>query len=421
VANWFKRWRHWLTRKLPWPLQRLGGPEVRSIQFGYEKAGLVVHNEPVPWNAEAVFVEASVVFPPKTVWRKSDFQLRLQGRPPFIPISIQPGDEEQDVKILFRFVPPQCETSAKLYAHTSLFGQVWIPFLPLEQFLANLHLECPTIYALLGENCVACQIFVEGQCQNVSACGLLTSPTSLLPIADLNFTVEFTEHGDYTDSVRVLLTATQLTAKQAFLSIVPPGARRPFRKCSVSWQLGDRSLALATIRSVPMAALHRSLRLLESRYLFQESHGGIVLSHHLPPREGAGRLMPCFLITSKEPGLAAICSLEVRVQFREPERPPLYLHQDVLVTDGPSLCIPATVSMDNLQEICSFELLCGEEVLAVLPVRPTPVASFTTEGGFKGLEEYDWTPFTEEELVDRLQRLMVTFQEEKTLDSSSPV
>jgi len=182
----------------------------------------------------------------------------------------------------------------------------------------------------------------------------------------------------------------------------------------------DRLLAHAAMRAMPMADFQRSLHLLESRYLYHEAHGGIVLSHHIPARDEAGRLMPCFVIASREPGMAAICHLEIRVQFRAPERPPLCLKQQLLVTDGPSLCTPAGLSVDNLQEISSFELLCGGEVLAVLPVRPTPVATFTTEGGFRGSEEYDWTPFAEEELLDRLQRLMVTFQEEKTLDSSSP-
>jgi hypothetical protein len=421
VPHWFKRWQHWLTCKLPWPLQRLRGPQVRDIQFSYEKTGLVVHNEPVPWNAEAVMVEMAMVLPPKVVWRKSDFQLRIPGRPPLMPLSVQNTSEENLFQILFRFVPPQCDTVAKVYGHASLLGQVRLPFLSAEQFLGNLQLHSPMISASVGECAVASQVVVEGQCQSISASGVLVSSTSLLPLVDLDLSAEFTDHADHAENVRVNLTAAQLTSNQTLLSVVPPSMRRPLRRCSVLWKLQDRLLAHTTIRAIPMAAFQRSLHVLESRYLYQESQGGIVLSHHLPAREGTSRLMPCFLIASREPGMAALCPIEVRVLFRDTERAPVHVQQNVLVTDGPSLCLPASVSIDNLQEICSFELLCGGEVLAVLPVRPTPVATFTTEGSFRGSEEYEWTPFTEEELVDRLQRLMVTLQEEKKLDSSSPV
>jgi hypothetical protein len=52
-------------------------------------------------------------------------------------------------------------------------------------------------------------------------------------------------------------------------------------------------------------------------------------------------------------------------------------------------------------------------MLGSLSVNPTPAATFTCEGGFVPSEEYDWTPFTEEELVERLQSLMLVGREEK--------
>jgi hypothetical protein len=42
------------------------------------------------------------------------------------------------------------------------------------------------------------------------------------------------------------------------------------------------------------------------------------------------------------------------------------------------------------------------------------VAAFTSEGGFRPAGDFDWTPFSEEELVDRLEKLMETNKEEKS-------
>lgn len=49
------------------------------------------------------------------------------------------------------------------------------------------------------------------------------------------------------------------------------------------------------------------------------------------------------------------------------------------------------------------------------------MASFTNEGGFKSLEEYEWTPFSENELLDRLQKLMAPAHEEDILQSPARV
>jgi hypothetical protein len=92
-------------------------------------------------------------------------------------------------------------------------------------------------------------------------------------------------------------------------------------------------------------------------------------------------------------------------------RQPLVLHREVVVVDGPSLCAPAGAVLDNYQEIRAFELYCEGRLLGVLAVSPTPVATFTSEGGFRASEDYPWTSLNEEELLDRLQKLMEANQE----------
>ena len=52
---WIKRWRDWAMNDL-WPLHRIG-PKPHAMHHSYEKAGVIVDDQPIPWNAEAVLVE----------------------------------------------------------------------------------------------------------------------------------------------------------------------------------------------------------------------------------------------------------------------------------------------------------------------------------------------------------------------------
>ena len=64
---WIKLWRDWAMHDL-WPLYRIG-PQPQALHFSYEKAGLIVHDQPIPWNAEAVLVEATLRLPPAAAAR----------------------------------------------------------------------------------------------------------------------------------------------------------------------------------------------------------------------------------------------------------------------------------------------------------------------------------------------------------------
>ena len=73
---WIKRWRDWAMHDF-WPMHRTG-PQPQALHYSYEKAGLTLHDQPIPWNAEAVLVEASVRLPPSGSRRKTDFHLRAE-------------------------------------------------------------------------------------------------------------------------------------------------------------------------------------------------------------------------------------------------------------------------------------------------------------------------------------------------------
>src|SRR5205823_5893546 len=176
---------------LIWPFVCLRSLKLLSLRGRYEKAGLSVADEPIPWNADAVLVEAVIRHPAHPVPRKDEFQLRTPDRIPRLPIALQPA-EEGAVRVTFRLPPIQCQTSAAVYCGANLLGQILLPFLPAAVFLRNLGVRSPTVFAFLGASNVACQTLVEGQCHGLSAGGILASPTSLLPISDFNLRAEFT-------------------------------------------------------------------------------------------------------------------------------------------------------------------------------------------------------------------------------------
>jgi hypothetical protein len=189
------------------------------------------------------------------------------------------------------------------------------------------------------------------------------------------------------------------------VTVVPERRPRRLGNWSASWTLAGRVLARGEVRVLSQRAFRRSLHLLDSRYIYQDKRGTTALTRHLPKLDESSRVGPCFLVASKEPGLAALCTLAVRVQFKGASRSPILLDQEVLVTDGPSLFIPGTICAEDLREVTAFELLNGSQVLGLLSMSPAPVAGFTSEGGFKLPDEYAWNSVAEEELADRLSRL----------------
>src|SRR5579872_7380431 len=95
---WIKRWRDWAMHDL-WPLYRIS-PQPQALHYSYEKAGLTLHDQPIPWNAEAVLVEASLHLRPSAGRRKGDFQLRLPGRAPIPAEQFRRTEGEERFNVL---------------------------------------------------------------------------------------------------------------------------------------------------------------------------------------------------------------------------------------------------------------------------------------------------------------------------------
>jgi len=181
----------------------------------------------------------------------------------------------------------------------------------------------------------------------------------------------------------------------------------------------ERVLASCEFRVLSEEAFQRSLYLVDTRCVYRDEDGAYVLSHHLPAAGGVEDLSLCFVVASREPGVAALCNLEIRGQYDGVVRPLSPREEQVLITDGPSLFLPAATALEDFQRATAFELFSAGHRLGSHSLRLPAPATFTSEGGFKSTEDYLWTTFTEDELNCRLNRLMEARYEEVGSSSSS--
>jgi len=388
------------------PLHRTGR-QPQALHYSYEKAGLTLDDQPIPWNAEAVVVESLVNVPAGASRRKCDFMLRVPGRDAVPADKLGREDAEERCRVFFRLPAPAQTTTADLTWRTHILGRLALPCLNREDFLHNLRLEIPTLSVRLGEQTVACQTFVATQCKGLVATAVLTSPTSLVPVLDLGLRVEFhSERGGASHTVPVQLSSSQLRGKQALLTVAPRKFPRRIGTWLATWMLDDHPLMTQRIRAISKQHFLRSLRVSETRFVMQTTEGEVTLTRQLAATDGVSRVGPCFLVSSREPGMAGLCQLQVRAQVAGAVQSPLLVEQEVLITDGPSPFAPGTLDVADLAQVSGFEVRLKGKSLGVLPMAPAPTAAFTSEGSFKAAEEFTWSPAAEDQLNERLARLL---------------
>jgi hypothetical protein len=389
-----------------WPFYRIS-PQPQALHYSYEKAGLTVADQPIPWSAEAVLVEARLRLPASAGRRKSDFLLRVAGRDPVPAEDMGRHDGENHYRISFRIEPPGVTATAEVLYRNHTLGQLTLPFLGREEFLQGVRLQKPTLFVRLGEESVACQTFVASQCKGLIAGGLLVSPTSLVPLLDLDLQVEFrNERGGPPQVVPARLCSSQLAERHALATVVPRRFPRRIGSWLVTWSLADRPLAGQRIRAISTRSFQRSLRVSDARFVLRWPKGDVTLARQVPPSEKPARVGPCFLVSSREPGMAGFCRLQVHAQVPGSVQPPLLMEQDVLITDGPTTFAPGTVDAADVGQIAAFDLCLKGQSLGLLSLCPAPTATFTSEGGFKPPHDFAWSAAAEEELNDRLNRLV---------------
>jgi len=402
---WIKRWRDWAMHDL-WPMSRLRS-QPQLIHYGYEKAGLIVHDQPIPWSAEAVIVEALLRLPSPAARRRGDYQLRLPHQE-LLPVEgFRRQDEDQRYRISFRFPPPATTVTAELLFRGQLLGQLTLPHLSRADFLQELRLQMPTLLVRLGEQSVACQTFVSTQGRGLLASGVLSSPTTLVPVLDLDLQVEFRcERDRITRCVPARLCSSQLTGRSALVTVVAPRLPRRTGDWIATWLIGNQVLVSQRIRAISQRQFYRSLRVSDTRFVVQGNKGDVRVSRQMVAGEHSARVGPCFMVCSREPGMAGLCKVQVRVQGPLHVSSLLHEEQEVLITDGPTMIAPGTLDAADLANVTAFELTLKGRSLGVVSLCPTPAASFTSEGGFNAPTEFTWSAAADDELNERLNRLL---------------
>jgi hypothetical protein len=382
------------------------------MHFSFEKAGLTLDSPPIPWNAEAVLVEATVNL--RGPGHKGDFQLNLVEPGLTVPVeSLRQEEADGVARLFFRFPVPPRSTAVELrWRGGRVLGKRELAIISEHEYLKQLSLQMPTVHVALGAHTVVCQTFVNTQCQGLQASALLLSPTSLAPVADLSLHVELCrDDGSVASSVPVHLSSSQLRARQALITASLPRPRR-IGGCLVRWMLGERLLAAQSVRGISKKQFLRSLRVSSTRFVLQRDDGSISIVRALPARDGVlaldgvTRVGPCFLISSSEAGMAGLASLQVRAQIPGAVQAPLVQDQELLITDGPVPFAPGTLDTGDILKVQHFTLDSTELRLGLLPLSPAPAAHFNSEGGFEPPDDFIWSPAAEEQLNEKLGKLL---------------
>ncbi len=277
--------RDWAMNEL-WPLYRIN-PQPQALHYSYEKAGLTLHDQPIPWNAEAVLVEALLRLKPGASRRKADYFLRLPGQSWSPPSNSAVRKTTSRYAIVFRLPPPSVTSLAEILYRTHVLGQLTLPFLSRDEFLQNLRLQLSSLFVKIGTENVACQTFVASQCRGLLANAVLLSPTSLAPLLDLDLQVEFRcERGGAAHRTPARLSSTQLAGRQALVAVMPQRYPRRIGAWTATWLLGDRPLGTQRIRAISQHHFRRSLRLSDTRFVGGDGDGPIRLARQAPPLEG---------------------------------------------------------------------------------------------------------------------------------------
>jgi len=377
------------------------------MHHSYEKGGLVIDNQPIPWNADAVVVECLARLPGTAVRSREDFLLRIPGRDP-VPLDNLRREETQDrYRLHFRLPPPTQTSNAEVIWRHHRLSEMTLPVVQRAEYLQKLRLQHPTLAVRLGEQTVACQTFVSSQCRGLLAGAFLSGPTSLVPLVDLDFHVDWRLEGSAEGKrFPVRLSSSQLKGKQALVTVCPSDLPKRAGTYVASWKIDDEVLATQRLKAISKTHFLRSLRISETRLVVQTTKSDVRLARQMPPLEGVARIGPCFLVSSSEVGMAGLCPLQVCAQLKDGIQTPVLLEQELLVTDGPAPFVPGTLDIREVEQMAAFELRAGTRSLGFLPLTPAPVAAFDAEGGFKALPEYCWSSAAEEQLQEKLTKLL---------------
>lgn len=399
---------HWTTRWLGWARSRLnlfGGarPKAVAASVGHEAAGTTRWGAPVPWTADAAVLDVQLQAP-APARQKTDFALRL-------PSATFPADAlrlsaDNKVHVTFRFPVPPDTASGDLVWRGRVIATVPVRVLTPATFLASVSLGEPTVAVRFGATTAPATAVVPDRCDGLLASAVLRCPTGLAPVAELGLRVVFHDSRSGAEFVAPLsLGAAKLSRAEALVTAACPEMPNPAGPWWVMWLVGDRTLATQRLQTIPGEKFDQGVRVLETRFAALEPNGTTRTTKAPPVLSDTGRVGPCFVLTGSEPGAASVCHFEVVAFASGGPDPDIRCSASAVVTDGPTVFVPALFDVSGLSRVSGFELRLNDRVLAVASLRPVPAARIDSEGGFVPPPEFTWSPAADDELADRLRRL----------------
>ena len=122
------------------------------MHYSYEKGGLVIDNQPIPWNADAVIVECLVAhLPGIAARRREEFLLRIPGREAVPLDSLRREEAQECYRLCFRFPPPSQTSNAEVVWRHHRLSEMTLPVVQRAEFLEKLRLQHATLAVQLGE------------------------------------------------------------------------------------------------------------------------------------------------------------------------------------------------------------------------------------------------------------------------------
>ena len=370
------------------------GESVHELSFAYQKAGLTVRDEPIPWNAETVLLEAVIPVPTGATGRSEEFSLQAADGLPWARVLCEPAGAEK-CRVHFRAPLQKASGWLRLCWRDRVLVEARLPRLSRDQFVRGLRLRTPTILACLGKEHVPCQAAPEGQCAGLLARGQLVSSTSLLPLLDLPLAVAFTSPKGRTERCEYTPVAARLHGREVLCTLASPGSLDGLGRWTVRWEVAGRHLARGSFRLVTARALRRYVRLAGTEYAYGLPGGDRGHSRGVPLAETALGLAPSFRLVSGWPGLAGLCRVAIRAWRTGATQAQTLREHDVLVSDIPSAVEPPLLSWEEFRRFETFELTCEGRSLGSVPGGARYMVRFTNEGGCALPADWGHLPWSE--------------------------
>ncbi len=402
---WIKRWRDWAMHDL-WPLYRIG-LQPQAMHFRYEKAGRIVDDQPIPWNAEAVLVEATVRLPKQQSRRKTDFQLRVPGQD-LVPAEHMQGEADEHHRVRFRVTATRRNRRRRVALPRQGAGSTRVALseqgrVSAKPAFADADLVRSPRHANRGLPDVRLQP-VPRSARQRGADQPDESGAAARPRIASRVPLRAQRRGE-PRSRRAVQFATGRPAgvgygraAHAIRAASAPGWR-PGCSATAPWPVS----ACAASRSGTFSARCASPTHASWSRPRPARYASRARCRPLRPPSASVRV---FWSPAANPAWPA--SAACRSPLRCPERSiPRYCWSKTCLSPmDPPWSRPERSTPSDLQQVSGFELSIRGQSLGVLSLCPAPTATFTTEGGFKPHHDYTWSAAAEEEMNERLNRLL---------------